>query len=142
MQLRELMTRDAEVVSPDASLQEAAQCMRDLDVGLIPICDGGRVIGMLTDRDITVRATAEGSNPKKTKVKEVMTEDVVSCYEDEDAADAARLMEDHQIRRLIILNRDDRLAGIVSLGDLATHTGTEHLAGEALEHVSQPGRSD
>jgi len=137
MQLKEIMTSDAKVLPPSASLQEAAKHMKELDVGLIPICEENRVVGMLTDRDITVRATAEGRDPKNTHVQDVMTKDVVSCFEDQDAAKAAQLMEDHQIRRLIVLNRENRLAGIVSLGDLATHRRTGKLAGETLERVSR-----
>jgi CBS domain-containing protein len=93
---------------------------------------------MLTDRDITIRATAEGRDPTATKVQEVMTCEVVSAFEDQDVTEAAPLMEEHQIRRLVVLNRDKRLVGILALGDLAVHTRDERLAGEVVERVSEP----
>ena len=138
MQLKEIMTPNVEVIHPEATLQEAAQKMKGLEVGPLPVCDGEQLVGMLTDRDITVRATAEGHDPKATKVQEVMTREVVSAFEDQDVTEAARLMEEHQIRRLVVLTRDQRLAGIVSLGDLAVHTRDEKLAGEVVERVSEP----
>jgi len=138
------MTTNVEVVRPDASLQEAAEKMMHLDVGPLPVCDGERLVGMLTDRDITVRATAQGRDPKTTQVQAVMTPDIIYCFEDQDVADAARLMEEHQIRRLVVLNRDKRLVGIVSLGDLALETDEAGLddaeVGEVLEQVSEPTR--
>jgi CBS domain-containing protein len=149
MQLKEIMTRwdevirpDAtrgiEVIRPDATIKAAADKMRYLDLGALPVCDGDRLVGMLTDRDIAVRAAAEGWDPMKTQVRDVMTPEVVFCFEDEDVEEAARLMEERQIRRLLILNREERLVGVVSLGDLAVGTGDERLAGEVLEHVSEP----
>jgi CBS domain-containing protein len=119
-------------------LKEAAERMRDLDSGVLPVGQQDRVVGMLTDRDITIRATAAGKDPNQTRVEAVMTPDVVYCYEDEDARDAARKMEEHQLRRLIVLNRDKRLVGILSLGDLAVHTADDRLAGEVAEAVSEP----
>ena len=138
MKVKDVMTRGAECVRPEATLQEAAQKMKSLDVGPLPVCDNDRLVGMLTDRDITVRAVAEGKDPRATRVRDAMTEGICYCFEDDDVADAARLMKEQQIRRLVVLNRDKRLAGIVSLGDLAVETGDEHLAGQTLEHVSQP----
>jgi len=138
MQLREIMTHEVEVIHPDATLQEAAQKMKGLDVGPLPVCTGKRLEGMLTDRDITVRAVAEGRDPRTTKVQEVMTSEVVCAFEDQDITEAARLMEECQIRRVVVLNRDKQLVGIVSLGDLAVHTGDERQAGQTLERVSEP----
>ena len=138
MQVKDVMTRGAECVRPDATLQEAAQKMKSLDVGPLPVCDNDRLVGMLTDRDITVRAVAEGKDPRATRVRDAMTEGICYCFEDDDVADAARVMKERQIRRLVVLDGNKRLAGIVSLGDLAVETGDEHLAGETLEHVSQP----
>jgi CBS domain-containing protein len=135
MVLREIMTTHVEVVHPEATLKEAAQKMKALDVGPIPVCDGERLQGMLTDRDITVRATAEGRDPNTTKVREVMTPDVVYCFEDQDVREAADIMEEKQIRRLVVLNRDKRLVGIVSLGDLATQTGDAELESEELSET-------
>src|SRR5438046_4099256 len=127
MKIQKLMTPKVEVIHPDTPLQQAAATMKRLDVGMLPVCDGERLVGMLTDRDITVRATAEGRDPNSTRVREVMSPDVVYCFEDQDVQDAARVMEDRQIRRLVVLNRDKRLVGIVSLGDLAVHTEDEEL---------------
>jgi len=138
MLLRDVMTTSVEVIAPDATLQAAAQKMKDWDVGMMPVCDGARLVGMLTDRDITIRATAAGRDSKTTPVREIMTMEVTYCFEDQDVEDAARLMEDKQIRRLVVLNRDKKLVGIVSLGDVATFTGDEQLSSEILEQVSQP----
>jgi CBS domain-containing protein len=140
MKLKEIMTSDVEIVSPETILQTAAQKMRDLDVGSLPVCDGRRLVGMLTDRDITVRATAEGRHPGQTRVEEAMTQDLVFCYEDQDEQDAALAMEQYQIRRLPILNRNKHLVGILSLGDLAVDTTDRNLAGEALEEISKPAQ--
>jgi CBS domain-containing protein/sporulation protein YlmC with PRC-barrel domain len=138
MQLKEVMTRQVEVVHPEATLWEAAQKMAMLDVGPLPVCTGDQLVGMLTDRDITVWATAEGRDPKIARVYEVMTPEAVYAFEDQDVSEAARLMEEHQIRRVAILNRDKQLVGIVSLGDLAVHLGDVQQAGETLERVSEP----
>jgi CBS domain-containing protein len=138
MQLKDVMTPQVEVLSPEATVREAAQKMKALDVGPIPICDGGRVVGMLTDRDITVRAVAEGRDPATTPVSDIMTPDVLYCYEDQDVQEAARLMAEQQVRRVLVLTRDQRLVGIVSLGDLAVYTGEEQLTSEVLEEVSEP----
>ena len=135
------MTPGVEVVRPEATIQEAAEKMRHLDIGPLPVCDGDRLVGLLTDRDITVRAVAEGRNPTATQVRDVMTPEVVYRYDDQDSQDAARLMEQYQIRRLPVLNRAKRLVGMVSLGDLAVHAGGQPLAGEVLEQVSAPGKS-
>jgi CBS domain-containing protein len=138
MQLKQIMTRDVEVIHPNATVEEAAEKMESLNVGPLPVCDGDRLVGMVTDRDITVRATAVGVDPGQVKVRDVMTPDVVYAFEDQDVREAARLMERHQVRRLVVLNRDKRLVGIVSLGDLAEATRDEKLSGEILEGVSEP----
>ena len=138
MELREIMTRDVEVVSGDASLKEAAVKMKNLDVGAIPVCDGDQLRGMLSDRDITIRATAAGRDPTKTKVAEIMSTDIAYCLEDQEVDEAASLMEVRQIRRLPVLNQDKRLVGIISLGDIAVHTGDRDLAGETLQEISEP----
>ena len=137
MLLKEIMTHDVGVVTPGDTLEHAAHMMDVLDVGPIPVCEGKRVVGMLTDRDITVRATAAGCDPKTTLVCDVMSADVVSCYEDEDVRDAATLMEEKKIRRLLVMNRANDLVGIVSLGDLATEAGDPKQPGEVLKKVSE-----
>ena len=141
MQVKDVMTRGAEVVRPDATLQEAANQMKSLDIGPLPVCDGDKIIGMLTDRDITVRATAEGLDPKQTRVREVMSKELITCLEDQDVKEAAELMQSNQIRRVPILNKDKRLVGMLSLGDLAHRTQDSKLAGKTLEEVSTPGKS-
>jgi CBS domain-containing protein len=138
MQVRDVMTRGAECISPDATLQEAARKMKSLDVGALPICDNDRLSGMITDRDIAIRAVAEGRDSRTTRVRDAMTQGITYCFEDDDVSEAARLMREKQVRHLVVLAHDKRLAGIVSLGDLAVETHDEHLAGKTLEEVSQP----
>ena len=139
MQVQEVMTRGVECTRPTDSVATAAQRMRDLDVGVLPICgDDDRLKGMITDRDITTRATAGCCDPAATRVSDVMTPNVIYCFEDQDVTEAARLMKENQVRRLVVLNRDKRLVGIVSLGDLAAKAGDGGLGGEALERVSLP----
>jgi CBS domain-containing protein len=142
MQIREIMTREPVVIGPDMVLREAAERMRDLDSGVMPVGQNDRLVGMLTDRDITIRATAAGKDPNETRVEEVMTPEVGYCFEDDDAMAAANIMEEHQLRRLIVLNRDKRLVGVLSLGDLAVHTADDRLAGEVAEAVSEPAEQE
>jgi CBS domain-containing protein len=141
MQLKDVMTPAVEVIAPEASIYEAAEKMSHLDIGPLPVCDGERLVGMLTDRDITVRAVAAGRDPRMTHVRDIMTPDVVYGFEDQDVQDAARLMAQYQIRRLPVLTRSKQLVGMVALGDLAVHAGTRPVAAEVLEQVSEPGTS-
>ena len=136
MELKEFISYHVEAVGPDDSLKDTAAKMRDLDVGSMPVCEGNRVVGMITDRDITIRATAAGGDPTTTNVGAVMTPDVVYCLEDDTVEESARLMREHQIRRLLVLNHDREMVGIVSLGELSTATGNRQLGGEILERVS------
>lgn len=138
MKVKDIMTPNAECISPDASLEDAARRMRELDVGPLPVCGQDRLVGMITDRDIAVRAVAEGRDPKTTHVSDVMTEKVVYCFEDQGLEEAAQIMREKQIRRLIVLNRDKRMVGIVTLGDLATESGDRQHVGEVLQDVSEP----
>jgi len=141
MQVKQLMTRGVECVRPTDSIARAAERMKELNVGSLPVCgDNDKLAGMITDRDITIRGTAGGCDPCGTCVQDVMTPHVIYCFEDQSAAEAARLMEQHQIRRLVVLDRDKRLAGIVALGDLAVKAGEESLSGETLELVSEPAQ--
>jgi CBS domain-containing protein len=135
MNVREVMTREVQIASPDDSLQHAAGLMADIDAGVLPVGENDRLVGMLTDRDITVRAVARGLAPGQCRVREVMSQDIKYIYEDESVEDAARNMSDLQMRRLPVLNRDKRLVGIVSLGDLALKKAKP--AGEALRGVSR-----
>jgi len=137
MQVKDIMTAGVECVSPDDTLQDAARKMKLLDVGPMPVCRDDRVIGMLTDRDITVRGTAEGLDPKTARVRDAMTEDVISCFEDQDVTDATKLMEDRLVRRILVMNREDRLVGIVALGDVALGAKKKEV-GDVLREVSEP----
>ena len=141
MQVKDIMTQGVECVLPDQSIAEAAQRMRQLNVGALPVCgNNDRLVGMITDRDITVRATAECCEPEETCVEDVMTDGIEFCFDDEDIQCAAEHMEQKQIRRLAVLDHNKRLVGILSLGDLAVKTANDRLSGEALERVSQPAR--
>lgn len=139
MQIQEIMTPNPEMISVDASLMDAAEKMKDLDVGMIPVAQEGSVVGILTDRDIVVRGIAENKDPSETKVKDIMSTDVVTCPVDSSVEDAVNAMEQNKVRRLIITERSGKPAGIVSLGDIATkaHQKVE-MGGEALSKVSQP----
>ena len=138
MKISEIMTVDARCADPDVSLATAAGMMRDLDVGALPICEGDNLVGMITDRDLVVRALAEARDPESTTVRDIMSPEIVHAFDDQDVEEVARLMEIKQIRRLPVLNRNKRLVGIVSLGDMATEASTQ-LSGEALKEISQPG---
>lgn len=137
MKVCDVMTRNVECTSLTASLQEVAERMRLLNVGALPVCAEGKLVGMITDRDITVRAIADGADPWTNRVSEIMTPEVVYCFDDEDVTAVAALMGERQIRRLPILNRDKKLVGIVSLGDLAVETADDALVGHALEGISE-----
>ena len=136
MLLKEVMTRSIEEIGPDTSLKDAAQKMKSLDIGALPVCEGDELVGMITDRDITVRAVANGRDPNKTAVREAMTAEIRYCFEDDDAEAVAHKMGSWQVRRLPVLNRDKRLVGIVSLGDLVIG-GAEEPGKEALKEISQ-----
>ena len=137
MQVSQILTRNVETIRPDTTVKEAAQRMRSMDVGSLPVCDGRRLLGMVTDRDITIRITAEGRDAASTAVQEAMTPDVAFVFEDQDVQEAAKLMRERQIRRLPVVNRDKQLVGILALGDIAT-TGDDRLSGDALEQISEP----
>ena len=138
MKVKEIMTKEIEILHTDNSWKEAAQKMRVRNVGFLPVFDGDRLVGVLTDRDIVLRSTAEGTNPNTSIGRDWITSPVVYCFDDQDVEEAAKLMEEHQIRRVTVLSRDDeRLAGVVSLGDIATNS-TKEISAEVLESVSEP----
>jgi CBS domain-containing protein len=137
MKIRDVMTRSVELVNPDTSLQEAARKMRETDTGFLPVGENDRLAGTLTDRDITIRAVAEGRDPKSAKVRDAMSEELVYVFEDAETAEAADLMAQRQIRRLPVLNQDKRLVGVVSLGDLATRTPDDDVVGQTVQDVSK-----
>ena len=141
MRVSEVMTRHVELISPDQSIQKAAQCMCDMDLGVLPVTEKDRLVGMITDRDIAVRAVALGKNAS-TPVREVMSTEVCYCFEDETVADVADNMANQQLRRLPVLNRSKRLVGILTIGDLAvSEEGSPRMqkVGEALAGISHPG---
>ena len=137
MKVSEVMTRDVQTVSPDQPVQEAASFMLSADAGSIPVTQGDRLIGMITDRDIAVRGVAKGYGPD-TPVRELMTDDIVTARLDDDTDDIAARMSSAQVRRLPVIDDQERLCGIVSLGDLSREADSD-CAAEALEGVSQPG---
>jgi CBS domain-containing protein len=138
MQVKDVMTGTVEVLAPTATLRECAERMRDLDVGCMPIREKRKIVGVVTDRDVVVRAIADGMDPARTRVQQIMSGDVVTCYEDDDVSDAAEMMEQNQIRRILVLSKE--LVGILALGDLAVGVGDEELTGEVLERVSSPAQ--
>ncbi|MGD8938904.1 MAG: CBS domain-containing protein [Gammaproteobacteria bacterium] len=131
MKVQDLMTTSVESIAPTKSLKQAARKMAQLNVGFLPIVEDGQLLGTITDRDITCYAVAIGRNPDETEVQRCMTRDVITCFEDQDINEAAHLMEERHIRRLPILHRDNTLAGIMTVDDLAR--GSHDLAGAVLE---------
>lgn len=137
MRISQAMTRDVHVANPHQSIREVAKIMADIDAGSLPVGDNDRLVGMITDRDITVRAVAAGKGPD-TEVREVMSGEVLYCFEDDEIERVAENMADIRVRRLPVVNHDKRLVGIVSLADLAITEG-EQPAGKAVEGISRPG---
>jgi CBS domain-containing protein len=137
VKVKDIMTHEVEYVAPSASLRQAAERMRALDVGSLPVCENDRLLGVITDRDITIRAVADGQDPGRTSVRDVMSADPVACSENDDVTAAARLMESRQVRRLPVV-AGNRLVGVVALADLATRVRDDRLSGEVLERVSEP----
>lgn len=137
-QLRDVMSQQVKILNPEASIKDAARQMRDGDFGLMPIGENDRLVGTLSDRDIVIRAVAQGMDVN-TKVRDVMSTDVMWAYETDSVDTACQIMSDNQIRRLPIVNSDKRLVGIVALGDLAVDASDIKPAGEALSDISKPG---
>jgi len=137
MKVSEVMTRDVQTIRPDQTAKEAASFMLSTDAGSIPVTEGEKLVGMITDRDIAIRGVAKGSGPD-TPVSELMTRDCVCAHEDDNVTDIASKMSKAQVRRLPVIDGNDKLCGIVSLGDLSRETD-KGTAGQALEGVSQPG---
>ena len=141
MQIREIMTMAPEIVYLDAAAVEAAAKMRELDVGSLPVCDGERLEGIITDRDIAIRLVAEGLDAATTKVSDIMTPGVTYCFDDQSVEEASTVMQAEQIRRLPIVNREKQLIGMLSLGDLAVRSAgskDQKLADETLIEISEP----
>lgn len=140
-QVRDVMTRGVRAMRPDDTVQLAAQAMDELDVGALPVCDGDRLMGMVTDRDITLRVVAQGLPPDGTPLSDVMSSDVETIREDESIEDASLRMEQAQVRRLPVVDEQGQLVGMVSLGDLAVKGDPDH-ASDALSGISEPARPD
>lgn len=137
MKIRDVMTTDVRTISPTATIREAAQTMAEIDAGVLPVANDDRLVGMITDRDIVIRAVAAGLDPD-TPVREAMSPEIKYCYEDDDVDDICENMADQQLRRMPVVDRDKNLVGIVSLSDLARQSDSD-AAGEALEAITQPG---
>ena len=137
MQINNVMSRNVKIIASDQTVRDAAAMMRQLDAGALPVGEKDKLVGMITDRDIAIRGIAEGKGPD-TKIRDVMSHEVKYCFEDEEVEHVAEKMAELQVRRLPVMNRDKRLVGIVSLGDLATH-GSLPKTAKALHGISQPG---
>jgi CBS domain-containing protein len=135
--LKDLMSRDVKIISPDMTIGEAAKKMRDGDFGMMPVGEDDRMIGAISDRDIAIRAVAEGKEGS-TKVRDVMSKGVIWVYEDDSIEQVATIMSKHQVRRLPVVNRDKRLVGIVALGDFAVESLEFQPAAKALSEISKP----
>ena len=137
MKVSDAMSRDVQVASPTQSIRNAAKVMAKIDAGVLPVGEHDRLIGIITDRDIAIRAVAEGKAPT-TKVRDIMSDEVLYCFEDQDLDEVARNMSIMKIRRLPVVNRDKRLVGIISFGDLAGNEDPS-TAGQAISEISEPG---
>ena len=135
--LKDLMSRDVKVISPDMTIKDAASKMRDGDFGMMPVGEDDRLIGTISDRDIAIRAVAEGKDTG-TKVRDVMSEGVAWAYEDDSVEEAAKIMSERQVRRLPVVDRDKRLVGIVALGDFAVESSEIRPTAQALSEISKP----
>lgn len=137
MKVSDAMSRDVAVASPTESIRNVAKIMAKIDAGSLPVGENDRLVGMITDRDIAIRAVAQGKAPT-TKVRDIMSEEVLYCYDDQDLDEVAKNMSEMKIRRLPVVNRDKRLVGIISLGDLARNEDARQT-GETVSHISEPG---
>jgi CBS domain-containing protein len=137
MQIKDVMTREVECIEPNQSVKEAAVRMKETDVGPLPICEDGRVVGILTDRDIVVRSTAQGTHPNEMKVRNVMSSNIICVRDDEDLSTAEQLMEQNQIRRLPVVDRHQKLAGIIGIADIANRAGDLDRTAKVVKEVAQ-----
>ena len=138
VKVAEVMSREVETVSPASTVQEAAERMKSANIGSVPVCLDSRLVGTITDRDITIRVTAEGRDPQLTLVRDVMTAQVVTVHPLQDLLEAEQLMHDHQVRRLPVVEQDNRLVGYLTTATLAKREGDEKLLGKVLQGISQP----
>jgi CBS domain-containing protein len=138
MRVHEVMNTGVQIANPDQSIREAAGMMARIDAGVLPVGENDRLVGMITDRDIAVRGVAAGLGPD-ARVRDVMSTDICYCYDDQDLGEVASNMADIKVRRLPVLNRNKRLVGIVSLGDIALSDGHDQASAMALSGISEPG---
>jgi CBS domain-containing protein len=137
MKIKQIMSRNVEWVRPTTPIAKAAEKMRELDIGFLPVCDNDRLVGTVTDRDIAVRSVAQGRDPRLAPVSEIMTTSVFYSYEDEEIDAVGRHMQEREVRRMMILSREKKLVGVVSLGDIAKTSGESELAGETLGEIAE-----
>jgi CBS domain-containing protein len=137
MKIKNVMTQGAELIAIDATVKQAAERMRTLNVGALPVKSDSVLKGIITDRDITVRAIADGKNPNEVKVNEIMSENIAACKEEDDIEQTADLMKEKQLRRLVVTDDDNQIVGMISIGDLCTKCNPE-LAGDVVKEVSEP----
>jgi CBS domain-containing protein len=138
MTIKELMTTEVQLISREATIREAAHKMKELNIGVLPVKDDGKVVGIITDRDIVVRALANDRDPAATPVSEAMTDHVLACSEDDNIKQASQIMRDKKVRRLLVTGGDGKLRGVVTLGDLAAKSGNEQVAATTARAVSEP----
>src|SRR5688572_16067509 len=138
--IADIMTRSVETVGPSTTVQEAAERMKAENIGSLPVCQDSRLIGTITDRDITIRVTAEGRDARTTLVRDAMSQGIVTVRPQQDVADAEQLMHDHQVRRLPVVEADGRLVGYVTTATIAKREGDEKAVGKVLRGISQPGK--
>src|SRR5262245_18534630 len=137
MKVRQIMSHNVVCVEPTLPIAKVAQKMRELDVGFLPICENDRLIGTITDRDITIRSVAQGLDPRLIHIREIMSQSVFYCFDDEDVEQAGKAMQENEVRRILVLDRQKRLVGVVSIGDIARTTGESGLAGETLGEIAE-----
>lgn len=142
LQAQDMMTRHLELVDADETLQHAAEVMRRCNIGFLPICEQGRPVGVLTDRDVTVRATAAGADPTRVRARDIMTTDIQICFYDQDVGEIARQMQNCQIRRVLVTDHHGQLIGVISLGDLSITGDDDKLSGKTLNRVSESNEPD
>jgi CBS domain-containing protein len=139
MEIKNIMTTGVECVNPQNTLKEAAAKMKEFGIGVLPVCDEDQIFGIITDRDIVIRAIAQGVDPNKIMVKDAMTPNVECCFDDDDLKQIVQKMKEMQIRRMVVIDHNKKLIGMITLGDISVH-GDHQLAEEALERISEPAR--
>lgn len=141
MQVEQIMNKDVKMIESKSYVDEAARKMKTFDIGFLPVHENGKVVGAITDRDIAIRCVAEDMDPRETRVSQTMTSHVFCCYQDQDIQQAAQLMEENQIHRLIVLDRQDQIAGVLSTRDFAIKAGNEHLTFEVFERICESAQA-